>query len=140
MKSFSVKWGVILFGFMIFGNFEALGDSWKTFYSSDYGIYSYDTENLIRPDRGVIKVRVKIVYGVKGVRDLVDKYGDKFEDISSGIVLFELRCAERTTRILSSSYYSMDGKVLLLGGPQNPGWGFITPRSVGEALHKEICK
>ena len=139
MKS-SVKLGVILIGLAIFSYAEAWGDAWKTFYSSGYGVYSYDTENLIRPDKGVVKVRVKIVYGVKGVSDLVNKYGDKFENISSGIVLFEVRCSERTIRILSSTYYSMDGAVLLSDTPPNSEWGFITPRSVGESLHKAVCK
>ncbi len=140
MRSLSARFGVILIGFMIFGNSEGLGHSWKTFYSSDYAIYRYDTENLIRPDKGVVKVRVNIVYGTKGVEDLVNKHGERFEDIGNGIALFEVHCAERTTRIISSTYYSSDGTELLSNGPQNSEWGFITPGSVGEALLKAVCQ
>ena len=139
MKSLSARFGLILIGLMAFGHSDALGQSWKTFYSSNYAIYRYDTENLIRPDRGVVKVQVNIVYGTRGVGDLVDKHGDRFQDIGNGVALFEVRCAERTTRIISSSYYSWNGTELLSNVPQNSEWGFITPGSVGEALLKKVC-
>ncbi len=140
MKSSSARFGVILIGLMTFGHSQVLGQSWKTFYSSSYAIYRYDTENLIRPGEGVVKVQVNIVYGTKGVADLVDKHGHRFEDIGNGVALFEIRCAERTTRIMSSTYYSWNGTELLSNVPQNSEWGFISPGSVGEALLKTVCE
>ena len=119
---------------------EGWGADWKIFSLSDAGTAYYDAENIIRPSKGVVRVWQKTVYNEKSVINAVEKWGDKYKTFSYSITLWELYCAEKKERLLSSTHYSTDGGVLFSATDQESKWNFIVPDSEGELLYKAVCK
>ena len=56
------------------------------------------------------------------------------------MVLKEINCVDKTTRLLSEIEYSKDGKTIFSRTDKGSEWYLIIPDTVDDALHKEICK
>jgi hypothetical protein len=135
--------GVILavIGYVVFFScIEGWGVDWEKHGESDKTFFYYDTENITRPSKDVVRVWGKLIFKVKGKTEMAEELGKKYETLSHSINLIELHCAEKKIRRLSFAYYSTDGKVLESGQSPEENWRFIPPDSVGESLYNILCK
>ncbi len=139
MKSLLVGLGVILIGLMILGNSEVRRADWKIYSETDFFISYYDKETINHISKNIVNVWVKEVNTEKGITDMVNRFGEEFKNCDHIKKLYEVDCAEKRIRVLSSVAYSRGGEVVI--SYDSPGqWIFIVPKSEGEALHKTVCK
>jgi hypothetical protein len=139
MKSLPSKLGVILIGLAIFANAEARGAEWRLYYFDETCSCLYDEQNITRPSRNIVMVWTKCIYTKKGVMDWVIKFGETYANLDDSIDLSAIDCIEKTFRMLSLTHYdNKGGTIYSTSSPSE--WKFIIPESIGERLHKEICK
>ncbi len=139
MKSLLVGLGVVLIGLMILGNSEVRRADWKLYSETDFFVSYYDKETINHISKNIINVWVKEVNTEKGITDMVNRFGEEFKNCDHIKKLYEVDCAEKRIRVLSSVAYSRAGEVII--SYDSPGqWIFIVPKSEGEALHKTVCK
>ena len=119
---------------------KALGGDWRYYDENNYRVNYYDAETITRTPEGIVRVREKWVFTEKGVMDAVEKLGEKYKSLSYVTVLNEVHCTDGRTSLLSSTFYSKDGKVLSSFDFQATDWGFIVPETRGEALYEILCK
>ena len=142
MKSFSEKWVIIFLfiGLILFSCMDGWGEDWEKHGESDKMFLYYDAGSLTRPSKDVVRVRGKLIFKVKGIAEMVEEFGKKYETLSHSLNVIELHCAEKKIRRLSFVYYSADGNVLGSGQSPEEKWSIIPPDSVGESLYKILCK
>lgn len=148
MKSLSVKVGVILIGILIFvigcqktvmRNESTKGVDWKFHNSNEmYLTYCY-TKNITHTSKNIVRVWERLNWTEKAVIDRVEKLGEKYENLSYSIILWEINCAEKKSRSLSETSYDNKGKVIISSSSPKE-WDFIIPESMHESLYKEVCK
>jgi hypothetical protein len=140
MKSLSVKLGVILIGFFIFGYAEVWGADWKPYGRSDDYLGYYDAQRITRPSKNIVRVWLRWDWTEKSVLRFVGKFGREYENLSHSIMLNEINCAEKKIRTMSShSYDNKGGAIDSLSDPSSK-WDFIVTETMGEKLYKEVCK
>ncbi len=131
--------GLVGIGMIWFCSAEGWGADWRLYARSADGTEYYDTDNMTRPSKDVIRVWEKMIYSEKGVQGQVESLGEKFRKSAYRMTLNELNCAEKKVRVLSISEYSTDGEVLFSSDYQEPKWQFIVPESLAELLSKGVC-
>lgn len=139
MKSLWVGLGVILIGLMILGNAEVRRADWKRYSETEFFISYYDKESINHLSKNIVRVWVKEVNTEKGITDMVKRFGEEYKDCDHIKKLYEVDCAEKRIRILSSAAYSRAGEVLISDDSPSK-WIFTVPKSEGEALRKTVCK
>jgi hypothetical protein len=140
MKSLSVRLAVILIiGLAIFGYTEVWGADWKLYYSHKEYLGYYDTQNITRPSKNVVRVWTRWDFTEKGVLTMVGEFGKKYENLSWSVISWEIDCAEKKYRQLSSTRYDHKGSVISSRGTPSE-WRFIIPESVITILYEEVCK
>ena len=142
MKSFSVKLGVIFVVLLsIVVSADAWGENWKSLKSDDWGASYYDLDSMILISQGVIRVREQYVYTAESVAKKVVKYGIKYNALKHSVTLWEINCAEKKARIISTADYSHDGKIIskIKDGAEPWPWGSYAPESLGGLLIQAIC-
>lgn len=135
MKSLSIRVGIILIiiGFT-FSNIEVWGAEWKYVDSTEYSIWFYDAESIIRLPKNIVRVWVKMTY-----TDKVPKGpGIKYQEYRS-LSLHELDCQEKKVRILSYCTFYEDGTVRVQEYDDTK-WSYIIPDTVDMNLYKSVCK
>jgi hypothetical protein len=139
MKSLSVKLGVLFIGLLILGYSEAWGLDWK-YLGENYSYYFfYDTESIIHPSKEIVRTLSKMTYKELGRIYAVEKFGSRFENLELALGLWELNCADKTSRALTVTYYSKDGKVIDSDNVVAK-WQSIIPGTFIEALYKAVCE
>ncbi len=139
MKLLWVGLGVILIELMISGNAEVRRADWKLYSETDFFISYYDKETINHISNNIIRVWVKEVNTEKGIADMVKRFGEEYKNCDHIRKLYEVDCAEKRVRILSSGAYSREGGVIISDDSPSQ-WIFVAPSSEGEALHKTVCK
>jgi len=117
-----------------------LGADWRYYDENNYRVNYYDAESITRTPEGIVRVREKLVFTEKGVTDAVEKLGEKYKTLGYVTMLNEVHCIDGRVSLLSSAFYSKDGKVLSSFEFQETDWRFIVPESRGEALYEILCK
>jgi hypothetical protein len=142
MKSLLVKSGVILIGLAIFCYVEVWGADWKYYGESVEGKYFYDAESVTRPSKDIVRVRQKLIYSEKGVNEMVNiMKKNEYKNLSEMLSLYEFNCGNKRSHLLSVSFSSKDGKVLMSDNNPPPNWHFINPAFIHEnELYKILCK
>jgi hypothetical protein len=143
MKSLSVRLGVILvIGIVIFGCAGMQAADWRLFAETqaDIGMIYYDAANITHPSKDIVRTWVRLVYSKDGVALQVKELGKRYEDLSYTLSLLEVNCAAKKNRVLQSTSYSRDGNVISSNQSQQTEWSLIIPGSIGETLHKTVCK
>ena len=142
MKSFLVKFGVVLGGLIIFGFAEVWGADWKLFAETDLYECFYDAEDIAPSPKNIVEVWARLEYTKKGVTGVVKQYGKHYEDLSYSLELWEMNCAEKKHRLLSTTAYSVEGNILYTdqAGNRPPPWKIISRKSVGESLYRALCR
>ena len=139
MKSLSVKLGVILIGFIIFGYAEVWGEDWKFYTKGLYGDYFYDAEGITRPSKDIVRVWVKVEYSEMGAFQMIRELGKEYKNINYAKVLHEINCSDKTMRDLSLDDYSKEGKIIFSTSSEDK-WDYIVQGSAAEALYEAVCK
>jgi len=116
------------------------GSDWKYYDENSYHINYYDAEGMTHISEGVVRVWEKWVFTEKGVIDAVERLGEKYKTLSYVTMLNEVHCTDGRISLLSSTFYSKDGKVLFSFDYQATDWGFIVPETRGETLYEILCK
>jgi hypothetical protein len=141
MKSLWVKVGVILVvGLAIFGYAEVWGADWKYMGYTDFGVYYYDAENIIRPSENIVRVWTKIIYSEAGVNQWVKDSGKRYRNLDYSITLFEYNCPDKMFKGLSVTLYSKDGNIITDFTADNPKRAFIRPETFEEVMFNAVCK
>jgi hypothetical protein len=142
MRSNSVKLEAALFiiGFIILGHVEVWGEEWKYLERTEEEAVSYDTESVIRPSRGTVRVLVRTVFSEKGINRHVKEFGERFKNLNHVKDLLEFNCVDKKTRVLRSTLYAKDGNILVSDTSSELEWRVIVPDSLGETLYKEVCE
>ena len=140
MKSF-VKLGVIffIFGFAIFGHAEMRAEDWKLLKKTEDAKFYYDKKDVTHLSKSIVKVWIKQVYTEKGVADMVNLIGPRYENLSYSINSLEFDCGEKLMRFLSMTYYSKNEDVMDLENPPDK-WESIPVDSMFGVLFKKACK
>jgi hypothetical protein len=151
MESSSVKLGVILLviGLAIFTHAYAGGEHWEKYAENEKILCCYDAGRLIyfngesvsQPSKNILQVWVKFEYTDIGLADpvLVKKFKKKVNELDNSKSLYEINCANRKYRVLESTFYSKDGRVLLMNAIPST-WKYIPRESLNDALHQAVCK
>lgn len=139
MKSLLIWLGPMVIGLMILGNVEVQRSNWKLYSETDFFSSYYDTETVYHFSKNIVKVWVKEVNTEKGIIDMVNHLGEKYKDCDHIKKLYEVDCAEKKFRILSSDAYSKAGEIIISDDYPSE-WKSIIPKSEGEALHKTVCR
>jgi hypothetical protein len=142
MKSLSGKLEFVLLviGLAIFGNAKVWGADWKLIGTTENGMFFYDTGKIARRSKNIIRVRGRIDYSEKAIKDMVLKYGSKFETLHFALDVLEYKCVEKRVRIVQCAYYSKNGTIIKTFVFSKAEWSFVTPGSIEDALFKEVCK
>jgi len=120
---------------------DAWGENWKALKSDDSGSSYYDLDSRALISPGVFRVREQYVYTAESVTKKMMKYGSKYESLKSSVTLWEINCAEKKARIISTADYSHDGKIIskTKDGAEPWPWGSYAPESLGGLLIQAIC-
>jgi len=142
VKSLSITLGVILIELTIIGCAGKRAPDWRLFAETqaDIGIIYYDAANITHPSKGIVRTWIKLIYSKDGVALQVKELGKRYEDLSYTLILWEVNCGAKKNRVLRSTSYSRDAKVISSNISQQAEWSSINPGSIGEILYKTVCK
>jgi hypothetical protein len=145
MKSLSVKLGVILIGFVLFNYTQAWGEDRMFYGGNDNYSCFYDLESINHLPHDVVRVSDYQFYTKAGKDLIIKELGGKYENLSYTKTLWEINCADKKFRFLSLTHYSKENNAIyswkLLYSSNSPAaWSSFTPGSLGEKLHKAVCK
>ena len=130
----------VIFGFLIASSIEVLGVDWRVYARSEFGSYYYDSENVSRFRKDFMRVWQKIVLSNGGTANLAGELGKEYENVYEAIILREIDCVHKRSRILEITFYSEEGKVMKGESYKPVAWDFIIPDSVDDVLHQVVCK
>jgi len=132
---------ILVVGCLVFSYAEVWGEDWKFILKNKAGDDGYyDADSLIRPSKGIIRVSLKVVYSEKNVNREAEKLGPSYKDLSHRIILLEMNCIEKKDAFLEITAYSKKGKIISSIKPDKATWMASPPESIGEGLHKLLCK
>ncbi|MGZ3513611.1 MAG: surface-adhesin E family protein [Thermodesulfobacteriota bacterium] len=145
MKSLSAKLGVILIGLLVSSYTEVWGQDWMYYGGTDKSSCFYDAKSISRPSENIVEVSEKEEYTNKGVNFVVEGLGNKYENLSHLITLWQINCADKKFRFLSVTYYSKEKTVIsswrvLYSSQIAEEWSPFITHSVGERLYKAVCR
>lgn len=130
----------VIFGFLIASLTEVGGADWRVYARSEFGSYYYDAENVNRFRKDFIRVWQKVVLGNRGTANLVNELGKEYENVYEAIILREIDCVDKKSRILELTFCSEEGRVIKKESYKPIGWDSILPDSVDDMLHQAVCK
>ncbi len=142
MKSLLVKFGFILIGLAIFGCAGKRPPDWRLFAETqaNIGMIYYDAANITHPSKDIVRTWTRLVYSKDGVAMQVKERGKRYEDLSYTLNLLEVNCGTNKNRVLESTSYARDEKVISSSLSRQAEWSSINPGSMGEILYKTVCK
>jgi len=120
---------------------DAWGENWKALKSDDSGSSYYDLDSRTLISHGVIRVWEQYVYTAESVTKKMMKYGSKYEALKNSMTLWEIDCAEKKARLVSTADYSHDGRVVskTKDGAEPWPWDSYPHGSLGDRLIQTIC-
>ena len=142
MRSLTFKLGIIFIGLAIVGCAGKRAPNWRLFAETqaDIGVIYYDAANITHPSKHIVRTWVRLIYSKEGVAFQVKELGKRYEDLSYTLILWEVNCADQKNRVLQSISYSRDAKIISSNLSKQAEWSSINPGSIGEILHKTVCK
>lgn len=130
---------ILVFALIIISMGDVYGADWSLYASDKDGSYYLDAQSITRPSKNIVRVWEKWNFTEKGVMHLLEKFGEKYQNLSHTIFLNEVDCIEKKLRNLSLTYYDKEGKVMWVH-EKSSEWQFLIPESRGEYLYEIICK
>jgi hypothetical protein len=114
--------------------------NWKLYVKTNEASYSFDAESITHPSEDIINVSVKLHFTNSGILEMVKDFGERYRNLSDEIDTYEIDCLRETFRVLSVTYYSMNGEVILMVSRDEAKWTSIPSNSTSESLYKTLCK
>ena len=135
----------IVLGLLTLWNSEGWGKEWKAFQATRNGdIYYFDSESIEEPGEGMVRVWIKTEkteFGggdfKKNVEEVVS--GDKGKVIGEILQLVDIRCSEKTFRVINLAVFDKNKDVKEYYSDPSE-WNVIPSESVLNFLHGEVCK
>ena len=139
---FKLGFPLVMIGLATLSHAEVWGADWRLYANTDLYECFYDAENIVRSSEDIVKVWAKLVYTERGVIEMVKEFGKHYENLSYSLGLWEINCAGKKHRLLSTTAYSLEGNILYTNqaGSRPPPWKIISRESVEESLYKAVCK
>jgi len=135
--------GVILAvigGILFFFSIEGWAADWKFIVKDVQGnVLEIDAASISRQPDNIVRLWVKITNSKERITDWIKKSGEEYKDFSTQMSLEEYHCTEKKRRVLSMTFYSSDGGIILSSNSIRE-WRFIIPDSIGDAVFEEVCK
>jgi hypothetical protein len=116
------------------------GADWRFYANSEFGTYCYDMENISRLSNQFVRVSQKLILNNKGTVNLVGEFGKEYEKAREAIILREIDCINKRSRILELTLCSGEGTVMKRETYTLYDWDSIVPDSVDDVLYRSICK
>jgi hypothetical protein len=122
---------------------EVGGADWKFIEQDDEGLWVYDAETVECFSNHQIKVQTRKIYERKAVLAVVDKYGEKYENLDYVLAQGEIDCFQKKFKLCSAIFYSKENKVI--EGYHAEKEGCLTPEDIPsdshlELLRKKVCR
>ena len=122
---------------------EAGGTDWKFIEKDDEGLWIYDAETVKCFSHHWIKVQTRKIYERKAVLAVVDKYGEKYENLDYVVAQWEIDCFQKKFKLCSAIFYSKENNVIEGYHPEKEGC--LTPEDIPsdsylELLRKKVCR
>ena len=131
----------VILGSLIVGHSETSGADWTFYAGSEFGSYHYNAENIGHLPNHLVRISQKLVLTNKGRIDLTGELGKEYENTSEVLILREIDCMGRKSRILEVAYCYEEGRIFKKESyQQQPNWDSVTPDSVDDILHRAVCK
>ena len=125
---------------LFFGHTEPLRTDWRFYAGSEFGSYHYNAENVGYLPNNLVRTWQKLVLTNKGRVNLAGQLGKEYENVSELVVLKEIDCTRRRSRILEVAYCSNEGKIIERESYQQFDWDSVIPDSVDDILYHSVCK
>jgi hypothetical protein len=136
---------LIFIGGLFLAGSEAEGTDWKRYSHDDLFLFYYDSDNIIRTSKDIVKTwEVRIAKNQKA-KDLITQIQKNagrsikgYEDIASQEFSYEINCSKKRIRIMSFEDFDDKGSIL---NSYNVAleWIDIAPKTVFETLSKIAC-
>jgi hypothetical protein len=140
-----MRWlSALLISLFIFVPVAGWGVDWQ-FYGKgeEYDVF-FDADTVKHLDKNRVQVWIKYVADEEMIKRSYERAGKiplNEDFFAYQKVLVEINCAERKQRNLGANNYSMTGKYLSSPPASTLGdWQIIIPDSLGDNLHKQVCK
>jgi len=133
----------LLTAFYFLSPAEAGGTDWKFIEKDDEGLWVYDADTVKCFPNHRIRVQTRKIYERKAVLAVVDKYGEKYENLDSVLVQWEIDCFQKKFKLCSAIFYSKENAVIERYHPEKEGCltpEDIPPGSYLELLRKKVCR
>jgi hypothetical protein len=129
----------VIFVLLNLGQTEALGADWRFYAGSEFGLYHYNAENIVYLSNNLIGIWEKLILTNKGRVNLTGELGKEYENVSELVVLREMDCMGRRSRILEVAYCSEEGRIIKRESYQQFDWDSVIPDSVDDILYHVVC-
>jgi hypothetical protein len=113
---------------------------WRSYTSSEFGLYQYDAGNVSYLLNNIVRVCQKLVLSDRGTANLAQEIGKEYEKAKEMIVLREIDCAGKRTHVLGLIYVSGEGGIIKSESYEPVEWDVITPDSVDAVLYHTLCR
>ena len=116
---------------------------WKLIDENPGTTFSYDTTGIVRVEKVMVRVPVRVVYSLQGKKDALEilNYPAGFSSLAETRYLYELDCKKRKMHLLSVAHLESDGKVIKSADlSADSGWEEIPLYSRFDVLADEVCK
>jgi hypothetical protein len=134
----------ILIGLFLFGTTAGWGVDWQFYGKGDEYEVFFDADTIKQLEKTRVQVWIKFAADEEMIKKRYERAGKvpPNEDFFSyQKVLTEIDCSGRKQRNLAVNNYSMTGKYLSSPPASTLGdWQVIIPDSLGDTLHKKVCK
>lgn len=123
-------------------------DEWVKYGTSQSGsIYLYNKVKIRHMENGIVQVWSKIFLKGEDRDEIIHLLKDikiqnkEIRNLSKNVLLEEVDCKNEKFRILSVTFYTIDGKGLYtLPSSYKDDWNYIIPDTRLDILHKKVCQ
>ncbi len=112
---------------------------WILFDKTEDAEFYYDNEDIKHFSSKVVTVWTKHVYTKKGISEMVNLLGPRYETLDHSVNLWEFDCVGQLVMSLSVVYFSTDRRLIETKGSDGR-WEFVTKIPMLQALYDKVCK
>ena len=114
--------------------------TWRFYAKSEFGLYQYEARHFSHASESLVRVQQKLILSDRSRNDLVGELGKESQNVKEIIVLREIDCTGRKSRILGLAYFSDSGSIIKREFYEPNEWDSILPDSVDDGLYRAICE
>lgn len=130
---------LLMVGYALLACSEASWADWTLFDKAEDADCYYDKEDITRSSSGTVSVWTKQVFTKKGIAEMMNELGARYESLDHSISFLEFDCVGEMVLSLSIVYFTKNGGVLEIK-ELNHGWNFILDGSMFDALYRKVCR